>query len=75
VRACPEYLLKLSKCESPFQKACLIPYIAHAIYLLQVEQLTAEQALQVEPPPIGVDAPELSFEKEAKGESIRLALW
>jgi len=35
----------------------------------------AEQVLQEELPPMGVDSPEAVLEKEAKGESIRLARW
>jgi len=41
-----------------------------------VSQLVAEQELQEELPPIGVDGPSLLLEKEAKEENIRSApLW
>jgi len=39
-----------------------------------VAQLVAEQVLQEELPPIGVDVPSLPLEKEANEENMRLAL-
>lgn len=45
-------------------------------YIWQVAQLVAEQELQEELSPIGLDYPSLLLEKEAKEENIRVApLW
>ncbi len=40
-----------------------------------MEQLEDEQVLHERPPPVGVETPPLSLEKDAKDETSLLALW